>query len=159
MVSLAMTVAVGCDHAGWELKERLKARLIQAGHQVLDFGTHSPAPVDYPDYAVQVAEAVANGKAERGLLVCGSGIGMAMTANKVPGVRAASCPDLVTARLSREHNDANVLALGGRLTGSELAIQILETWLATRFEGGRHNPRVAKIRDIEERHLGGGGEP
>jgi len=153
-----MTVAVGCDHAGWELKERLKAWLIQAGHQVLDFGTHSPEPVDYPDYAVQVAESIATGKAERGLLVCGSGIGMAMTANKVPGVRAAFCHDLVTARLSREHNDANVLALGGRLIGGELAAQILDVWLTTPFEGGRHSRRVGKIRDAEERHLRSGGE-
>ena len=158
MVSVAMTVAVGCDHAGWELKERLKAWLIQAGHQVLDFGTHSSDPVDYPDYAVQVAESVANAKAERGLLVCGSGIGMAITANKVPGVRAAFCPDLVTARLSREHNDANVLTLGGRFMEGQLAVQILETWLTTPYEGGRHSQRIAKINDVEERHLRAGGE-
>ena len=148
-----MTVALGCDHAGWALKEQLKAWLIQAGHQVLDLGTHSPESVDYPDYAFQVAESVANGKAERGVLVCGTGIGMAMAANKIPGVRAAFCPDLFTARLSREHNDANVLALGGRLIGGGLAIEILETWLATSFEGGRHSRRIAKIREFEERHL------
>lgn len=151
-----MTVAVGCDHAGLELKEQLKAWLIQAGHHVLDFGTHSPEPVDYPDYAIQVAESVVNGKAERGLLVCGTGIGMAMAANKIPGVRAAFCPDLFTARLSREHNDANVLALGGRLLGGELAIEILETWLATSFAGGRHSRRIAKIREAEERYLRAG---
>ena len=150
-----MTVALGCDHAGWELKERLKAWLIQTGHQVLDFGTHSPDPVDYPDYALQVADSVANGKAERGVLVCGTGIGMAMAANKVPGVRAAFCPDPFTARLSREHNDANVLTLGGRLMGREMAIEILGIWLATAFEGGRHNPRIAKIREAEERYLKG----
>jgi ribose 5-phosphate isomerase B len=150
-----MTVAVGCDHAGLELKEQLKAWLIQAGHHVLDFGTHSPEPVDYPEYAIQVAESVVNGKAECGLLVCGTGIGMAMAANKIPGVRAAFCPDLFTARLSREHNDANVLALGGRLLGGELAIEILETWLATSFAGGRHSRRIAKIREAEERYLRG----
>ena len=148
-----MTVALGCDHAGWELKERLKAWLIQTGHQVLDFGTHSPDSVDYPDYALQVADSVANGKAERGVLVCGTGIGMAMAANKVPGVRAAFCPDPFTARLSRGHNDANVLTLGGRLTGREMAIEILGIWLATPFEGGRHSRRIAKIREAEERYL------
>ncbi len=148
-----MTVALGCDHAGWELKERLKAWLIQAGHQVLDFGTHSPDPVDYPDYAIQVADSVANGKAERGVLICGTGIGMAMAANKIPGVRAAFCPDLFTARLSREHNDSNVLTLGGRLMGREMAIEILGIWLATPFQGGRHSRRIAKITEAEERHL------
>ncbi|MEK7878512.1 MAG: ribose 5-phosphate isomerase B [candidate division NC10 bacterium] len=148
-----MTVALGCDHAGWELKERLKAWLIQTGHQVLDFGTHSPDPVDYPDYAIQVADSVANGKAERGVLICGTGIGMAMAANKIPGVRAAFCPDLFTARLSREHNDSNVLTLGGRLMGREMAIEILGIWLATPFQGGRHNRRIAKITEAEERHL------
>ncbi|HAM57797.1 MAG TPA: ribose-5-phosphate isomerase, partial [Candidatus Rokubacteria bacterium] len=99
------SVALGADHAGWELKEALKAWLFDQGHQVLDFGTHSPDPVDYPDYAAQVAEAVAVAKVERGILVCGTGIGMAITANKVPGVRAAACSDLYTARMSREHND------------------------------------------------------
>lgn len=148
-----MTVALGCDHAGWELKERLKAWLIQAGHQVVDFGTHSPDPVDYPDYAIQVADSVANGKAERGVLICGTGIGMAMAANKIPGVRAAFCPDLFTARLSREHNDSNVLTLGGRLMGREMAIEILGIWLATPFQGGRHSRRIAKITEAEERHL------
>jgi len=148
-----MTVAIGCDHAGWELKERLKAWLIQNGYQVVDFGTHSPEPVDYPDYAIQVAESVANGKAERGVLVCGTGIGMAMTANKIPGVRAAFCPDPFTARLSREHNDANVLTLGGRLMGREMAIEILGIWLNTSFQGGRHNRRIAKIGETEERYF------
>lgn len=148
-----MTVALGCDHAGWELKERLKAWLIQTGHQVLDFGTHSPDPVDYPDYAIQVADSVASGKAERGVLICGTGIGMAMAANKIPGVRAAFCPDLFTARLSREHNDSNVLTLGGRLMGREMAIEILGIWLATPFQGGRHSRRIAKITEAEERHL------
>lgn len=147
-----MTVALGCDHAGWELKEQLKGWLTQEGHQILDFGTHSPAPVDYPDYALQVAESVANGKAERGLLVCGTGIGMAMAANKVQGIRAAFCPDLLTARLSREHNDANVLALGGRTMGRQLALEILHVWLTTPFLGGRHQPRIEKINEIEQRY-------
>jgi ribose 5-phosphate isomerase B len=146
-----MTVALGCDHAGWELKEQLKAWLIQAGHHVLDFGTHSVEPVDYPDYAAQVADSVADGKAERGLLVCGTGVGMAITANKVQGIRAAFCPDLLSARLSREHNDANVLTLGGRLMGRELALEILKVWLATPFAGGRHQRRIEKITQIEQR--------
>ncbi|MBI4588451.1 MAG: ribose 5-phosphate isomerase B [Candidatus Rokubacteria bacterium] len=148
-------IALGADHAGWELKEALKAWLIENGHQILDFGTHSPEPVDYPDYALQVAEAVASGKAERGVLVCGTGIGMAMTANKVPGVRAALCSDPFTARVSREHNDANVLALGGRLTGSELGLDILRMWLGSPFSGGRHERRLGKLAQIERRHLQG----
>jgi ribose 5-phosphate isomerase B len=146
------TVALGADHAGWELKEALKAWLIDHGHHVLDFGTHSPDSVDYPDYALQVAEAVAVGKVERGVLVCGTGIGMAIAANKVAGVRAAPCSDLYTARMSREHNDANVLALGGRLMGREMALEILKVWLDTAFAGGRHSGRVDKIGTIEHRH-------
>jgi ribose 5-phosphate isomerase B len=153
-----MIIVIGCDHAGWELKESLKAWLIQGGHQIQDFGTHSPDSVDYPDYAVQVAEAVASGKAERGVLICGTGIGMTMAANKVPGVRAALCSDLFTARMSRAHNDANVLALGGRLTGKEAAQEILEMWLTTEFAGGRHGRRVEKIREIEERYCQPEGE-
>ena len=143
------SVALGADHAGWELKEALKAWLFDQGHQVLDFGTHSPDPVDYPDYAAQVAEAVAVAKVERGILVCGTGIGMAITANKVPGVRAATCSDLYTARMSREHNDANVLALGARITARDAAIEILDTWLSVPFAGGRHVRRVEKLADLE----------
>jgi ribose 5-phosphate isomerase B len=146
-------IALGADHAGWQLKEEIKAWLLERNVELMDFGTHSPDPVDYPDYAGQVAEAVAGGKAERGVLVCGTGIGMAMTANKVPGVRAAFCPDLFTARMSREHNDANVLALGGRLTGRELALEILEMWLQAAFQGGRHARRVGKLIEIEQRHV------
>jgi ribose 5-phosphate isomerase B len=145
-------IALGADHAGWELKEEIKAWLLERGVELLDFGTHSPDPVDYPDYAAQVAEAVMAGKAERGVLVCGTGIGMAMAANKVPGVRAAFCPDLFTARMSREHNDANVLALGGRLMGRELALEIVEMWLRAEFQGGRHARRVGKLSEIEQRH-------
>ncbi|HEV8676260.1 MAG TPA: ribose 5-phosphate isomerase B [Methylomirabilota bacterium] len=145
-------MALGADHAGWQLKEEIKAWLLTRNVELMDFGTHSPDPVDYPDYAAQVAEAVAAGKAERGILVCGTGIGMAMTANKVPGVRAAFCPDLFTARMSREHHDANVLALGGRLTGRELALEIVEMWLRAEFQGGRHSRRVGKIVELEHRH-------
>ena len=144
-------IALGADHAGFELKEALKAWLIEQGYQVVDYGTHS---VDYPDYAAEVAEAVADQKVERGVLVCGTGIGMAITANKVAGVRAALCSDLYTARASREHNDANVLALGGRLMGPEMALDILRMWLATDFAGGRHRRRVDKIADLERRYAG-----
>ena len=150
-----LVIALGADHAGWELKEALKAWLIETGHQILDFGTHSPESVDYPDYALQVAESVASGKAERGLLVCGTGIGMAMTANKVPGIRAALCSDPFMARMSREHNDANILTLSGRLMDKELGLEILRMWLCTKFAGGRHERRLGKIAQIERRFLQG----
>jgi ribose 5-phosphate isomerase B len=146
------TIALGADHAGFELKEALKAWLIDGGYQVLDFGAHSPESVDYPDYAAQVAEAVADHKVERGVLVCGTGIGMSIAANKMPGVRAALCSDLYTARMSREHNDANILTLGGRLMGREMAVDILRMWLETEFLGGRHQRRVDKIDEIDQRH-------
>jgi ribose 5-phosphate isomerase B len=146
------TIALGADHAGYELKEALKGWLINHGFHVLDLGTHSTESVDYPDYAALVAESVADQKVERGLLVCGTGIGMAMAANKVPGVRAALCGDLYTARMSREHNDANVLVLAGRLMGADMAADILHAWLETNFAGGRHARRVEKIADIERRH-------
>jgi ribose 5-phosphate isomerase B len=144
-----LSVALGADHAGWELKEALKSWLMEGGYQVLDFGTHSPDSVDYPDYAQQVGEAVAVGKVDRGVLVCGTGIGMAMAANKIPGVRAALCGDTFTSRMSREHNDANVLALGGRLTDADMGRDILKVWLETAFAGGRHARRVNKIMELE----------
>lgn len=149
---MVSTIALGADHAGYELKEALKGWLINHGFHVLDLGTHSTESVDYPDYAALVAESVADRKVERGLLVCGTGIGMAMAANKVPGVRAAPCGDLYTARMSREHNDANVLVLAGRLMGGDMAADILQAWLETNFAGGRHARRVEKIADIERRH-------
>src|SRR5467141_3936717 len=142
-----LSVALGADHAGWELKEALKAWLMDAGYQILDFGTHSPDSVDYPDYALQVAEAVTVGKVERGVLVCGTGIGMTIAANKVPGIRAALCGDVFTARMSREHNDANVLALAGRLTDADMGRAILKVWLETDFARGRHARRVDKIME------------
>src|SRR5215470_7504527 len=144
-----LSVALGADHAGWELKEALKSWLMEAGYQVLDFGTHSPDSVDYPDYAQQVGEAVAVGKVDRGVLVCGTGIGMTMAANKIPGVRAALCGDAFTSRMSREHNDANVLALGGRLTDADMGCDILKVWLETDFAGGRHARRANKIMELE----------
>ena len=145
-------IAVGADHAGFPLKEELKAWLAPRGHRVLDFGTHSTDSVDYPDYAAAVAHAVIGGQAERGVLVCGSGIGMAMAANKVPGIRAAVCGDPRAAELSREHNDANVLALAGRTTAREQAIAILEAWLAAAFQGGRHARRIEKLAALERGH-------
>jgi ribose 5-phosphate isomerase B len=138
-------VALGADHAGFPLKEDLKTWLIGRGYDVVDLGTQSAESVDYPDFAVGVGSAVTAGKADRGILVCGTGIGMAMAANKLPGVRAAACSDAFTARMSREHNDANVLALGARITSREAAIEILELWLDTDFAGGRHARRVDKI--------------
>ena len=143
-------IAIGADHAGFSLKEQLKAWLAAGGHRVIDHGTHSTASVDNPDYAAAVAEAVRAGGAERGVLVCGSGIGMAMAANKVAGVRAAVAGDPDVARLSRQHNDANVLALGARLTAPTQALAVVQAWLATPFEGGRHARRVDKLSQLDE---------
>jgi ribose 5-phosphate isomerase B len=149
----ARTVALGADHGGYALKEELKAFLGQLGYQVIDCGTHSTAAVDYPDFAYAVARLVADGRAWRGVIVDGAGIGSCMAANKVPGVRAAMCYDHATAVNSREHNDANVLTLGGALIGRSLAQQIAKTWLETDFGGGRHARRVDKIMEIERRFL------
>lgn len=140
-----MRIAIGADHAGFNLKDHLHAWLTAAGHEVQDFGTHSEASVDYPDYAALVARAVASGEAESGILVCGTGIGMAIGANRVRGVRAAACIDLYSARLSRQHNDANVLALGSRIVAPPLAEAIVDLFLTTSFEGGRHTRRTAKL--------------
>ena len=142
---MSRPIAVASDHAGYELKEHLKKVLERLGIPFEDLGAHSTAAVDYPDLARKVAEAIEGGKNERGLLVCGSGQGMAMAANRHHGVRAAVAVDEEMARLSREHNDANVLALGGRLTDPERAERILKVWLETPFAGGRHAVRVAKI--------------
>jgi len=147
-----MRISIGADHAGHELKEKVRALLVEMGNVVEDRGTKAPSPsVDYPDYAAAVARDVASGAADRGILICGSGIGMSMAANRIPGVRAALCHDHYTARVSREHNDANVLCIGGRTTGMEVALDIVRTFLAASFEGGRHALRVEKIRKLEER--------
>jgi ribose 5-phosphate isomerase B len=143
-------VAIGSDHAGYELKEFLKQGLLDAGYTVIDEGADSEASVDYVDYAVKVAKLVANGGVERGVLVCGTGIGMSIAANKVRGVRAALAYDLYTAIQSRKHVNANVLVLGGRVTGKGLAAEMLKSWLETPFEGGRHAGRVEKIRRLED---------
>lgn len=145
-------IAVGADHGGYPLKERLVFRLREQGHDVLDCGTDSPESVDYPDFAHAVASAVSTGKVRWGVIVDGAGIGSAMVANKVPGVRAALCYDLSTARNSREHNHANVLTLGAGLIGDNLAWQIVQEWLATDWGGDRHARRVAKITEIEKRY-------
>ena len=144
-----MRVAIGADHAGYALKQQLIATLGRLGHQVDDRGTHSETPVDYPPICADVARLVVNGKADRGIVIGGSGQGEQITANKIHGVRAALCNDLYTARMSREHNDANVLAIGGRVVGSGLAEEIVALWLATAFEGGRHQRRVDQIMEIE----------
>ncbi len=146
------TVALGADHGGFELKENLKPYLQEMGYAVLDCGTFSSDSVDYPDFAYAVAKLVAEGRAARGIMVDGAGIGSCMAANKVPGVRAALCYDLSTAINSREHNDANVLTLGGRLIGVNLAREIVKTWLSTSFGGGRHARRVDKIMAVERRY-------
>jgi len=140
-----MRIAVGADHAGFELKRHLAERLSAAGHEVLDHGTDSAESTDYPDFAHRVAASVASGQAERGLLVCGTGVGMAIGANRHRGVRAVSCSESFTARMSRRHNDANVLCIGSRVVGAAVAEDILEAFLATEFEGGRHARRVAKL--------------
>ncbi len=139
------TIAVASDHAGFDLKEILKRDLQDAGHDVLDLGTNSTASVDYPDFGRAVADAIASGKAARGVLVCGTGIGISIAANRNPKVRAAVVHDVTSARLSREHNDANVVAFGQRLIGFETAREALKTFLSAKFEGGRHAGRVAKL--------------
>ena len=144
-----MRIALASDHAGYAEKERLKALLSDLGVEFEDLGTMSEASVDYPDYARAVAEQVAGGRVEQGLLVCGSGTGMAITANKVPGVRAAVAWSEETARLARQHNDANVLAIGARTTPPADIPKIVRAWFATDFEGGRHTARVAKISEVE----------
>jgi ribose 5-phosphate isomerase B len=142
-------VAIGADHAGVALKAHLVAELERLGHEPVDLGTHGTESVDYPPICAAVGRAVASGEAERGIVLGGSGQGEQIAANKVHGVRAALCNDLFTARLSREHNDANVLSMGGRIVADGLASEILELWLTTPFSGGRHQRRVAQIADIE----------
>jgi ribose 5-phosphate isomerase B len=146
-----MRVAIGADHAGFLLKEHLKQTLQRLGHRVDDYGTHSEEPVDYPAICLAVGHAVAEGQADRGIVLGGSGQGEQMAANKVPGVRAALCNDLYTTRLSREHNDANVLSMGGRIVAFGLADEILELWMNTPFAGGRHQRRIDQILAAERR--------
>lgn len=140
-----MRIAIGSDHAGYEYKERLKAWLAAHGHEVIDFGTHSAEPVDYPVFIRPVAEAVARGEFERGIVLGGSGNGEAIVANRVSGIRCALCWNVESARLARSHNDANLISLGQRMITPETAEQIVETWLSTPFDGGRHARRIALI--------------
>jgi ribose 5-phosphate isomerase B len=144
-----MRIAIGADHAGFPLKEHLVATLVRLGHDVDDRGTFSESPTDYPPICADVARLVAAGTAGRGIVIGGSGQGEQMSANKVRGIRAALCNDLYTARMSREHNDANVLAIGGRIVAFGLADEIIALWLSTPFEGGRHQRRVDQITEIE----------
>jgi RpiB/LacA/LacB family sugar-phosphate isomerase len=148
-----MKVTIASDHAGYAEKERLKIILEQLGFEVQDFGTESAASVDYPDFATKVAHAVSSGEAEQGVLVCGSGAGMAMTANKIAGVRAVVAWSEETARLARQHNDANVLAIGALTTPPASIPGILRTWFETSFDGGRHAARVEKIKNVERVQL------
>lgn len=150
-----MRIAIGADHAGFALKQHLIAMLGRLGHGVDDRGTHSEATVDYPPICADVARQVIEGRAERGIVLGGSGQGEQMAANKIPGVRAALCNDLYTARLSREHNDANVLAIGARIVANTLAEEIVTIWLATAFAGGRHQRRIDQIAEIERSERAG----
>ncbi len=145
-----MKIVIGSDHGGFHLKEVLKQHLAERGFEFNDAGTYTEDSCDYPDIALKVCREITEGKAERGILVCGTGIGMSMAANKVKGIRAALCGDVFSATMSREHNDANVICMGERVLGPGLAISILDAWLDTEFAGGRHARRVSKIMAIEE---------
>jgi ribose 5-phosphate isomerase B len=145
-----MRIAFGSDHAGFLLKEHVMVFVQTLGHQSIDLGTHSEEPVDYPLFCANAARAVVKGEADRGMVFGGSGQGEQLVANKVRGARAALCNDLYTARLSRAHNDANVLSMGGRVVGTGLADEILTVWFSTDFQGGRHVPRIEQIKEIEE---------
>ncbi|MBC7346955.1 MAG: ribose 5-phosphate isomerase B [Clostridia bacterium] len=147
-----MRIALGSDHAGYSLKEEIKAYLAEQGIGYQDFGTFDTTAVDYPDFALMVAEAVAGRQYDCGILTCGTGIGVTIAANKVPGIRAALCHDTFSARASREHNDANILTLGGRVIGPGLAREIVSVWLAAKFAGGRHRRRLEKICAIEKKY-------
>ena len=145
-----MKIAVGSDHRGYEAKQVVKAMIAQMGHECIDFGTDGTTPVDYPDLAYTVARAVSDAQAERAILICATGLGMSIAANKVRGIRAALCHDELSAQVSRDHNDTNVLCLSGDQIGQVLLRKIVEVWIGTEFSGGRHQRRVKKITAIEE---------
>ena len=145
-----MKIAMGADHGGFSLKETIKQHLEEQGHEILDLGTYDTASCHYPIYAEKVARAGAAGQAERGILVCGTGIGMSIAANKLPGIRAAAVSDCFTAQATREHNDANILCLGERTVGPGLAMRIVDTYLAAQFQGGRHQTRLDMIAALEK---------
>ncbi|HHV39470.1 MAG TPA: ribose 5-phosphate isomerase B [Tepidimicrobium sp.] len=144
-----MKIGIGSDHGGFELKEYIKKYFKDNGIQYIDYGTNSSDSVDYPDYGRKVADGVVSGEIDKGIVICGTGIGISIACNKVKGIRAALCGDTYSARMSVEHNDANILALGGRVLGKDLAIEIVATWLNAQFKGGRHGRRIEKISDIE----------
>jgi len=144
-------IAIGSDHAGFGLKEEVLGLLKGRNIDIVDCGTNSVESVDYPDFGARVSELVSSGEVDRGILICGTGLGMSMVANKYPGVRAALCNDLFSAKMSRLHNDANILVLGGRVIGKDLAAEIVKVWLTTPFEGERHLKRLQKIKNIEEK--------
>ncbi len=143
-------IALACDHGGYALKEQVKAHLAELGHAVKDFGTNSLDSCDYPDFAAAAAKAVAAGECEKGIVICTTGIGVSIVANKVPGVRCALCGDLLSAEMTRRHNDTNMLAMGAGIIGANLALSIVDKWLTTDFEGGRHQRRVDKITAVEQ---------
>ena len=149
----AMKIALGADHAGFELKNQIKQHLAGQGIEVEDIGTNTPDSVDYPEFARDVAERVIDRRADFGMLVCGTGIGMCISANKVPGIRAANCDTVFTAQMAREHNDANVLTIGARVLQPQAAMEVVDTWLKTTFAGGRHQRRVDKIHAIEHQEV------
>lgn len=146
-----MRIAIGADHGGHELKQQIAEFLIAQGYEINDLGTHSLESVDYPDFAELVARAVARDEAERGIVICGTGIGVSMSANKVRGIRAALCTDCYMARMAREHNDAQVLCLGARVLGVGSALEIVQVFLSNKFQGGRHARRVGKINALDEK--------
>ena len=148
-----MKIAIGCDHGGIVLKPIVKKVLEENEIEIVDMGCNDTKSVDYPDYALLVAEAVSKGEVDKGIILCGTGIGISIAANKVKGVRAAVCHDLFTAQMCAQHNDANILSIGGRVVDEELAGQMVQVWLDTPFEGGRHNGRVAKISQIEDKYF------
>ena len=142
-------IALASDHGGFDLKESVIAHLLNTGWEVDDLGPHTGDSVDYPDYGIKLAEAVAEKKVERGIVICGTGIGMSIVVNRYPGIRGTLCSDVFTAKLCREHNDSNILIMGGRVIGKGLAAEIVNTWLNTPFEGGRHQRRLDKINQID----------
>ena len=144
-----MKIAVGCDHAAYELKEAIKEKLINEGHEVIDVGCDSTESVDYPKYGHAVGRMVASGEAERGIAVCGSGIGISIACNKVPGIRAALCTSVEMAEMCRRHNNANVVCMGARMISQELAFDIIDKWMTTEFEGGKHLRRINEIEDLD----------
>lgn len=148
-----MKIGIGSDHGGFELKEHIKKFLEEQGVEYIDYGTKTLDSVDYPEYGLKVAEAVKSGECDKGIVICGTGIGISISCNKVPGIRCALCGDTYSARMSIEHNNANILALGGRVVGKDLATEIVSVWLKAQFQAGRHERRINKISDIEKKYM------